>query len=1137
MKREYISPRTESVLLAELQKPLCSSELDPLEESGDLGELIWNANPVTSFTFSLLLLPFLLFSCTREPAREPEPQAETICFSAGIVETKTQLGEKEGTAYPNLWSAGDRISVNGVASSPLEEGSAYVGTNRAEFSVTLPAASAYHFAYPASVVSAYNNGHAVITLPATQRMTASTYDPSAFIMTGTSASRNVDFSPLMSVIKLTVPGSYDAKISSVLFESLGTEKVSGAFNTDFHGITKREEASSRVQVYAYGEGAAFGSSMFLLVPAQTYASGMRFTIRATDNTQMTFSTTSSFTAQAGKVYPLTTADYVPNPADQLIPEGLMVMSSNVRFASARDKSNNPDTGDRDWTNRKSAYYAMVNHYRPAVLCLQEAEREQVSDIKSNCSGYDYYGLGNKLGEDILKSDGLWNFYGVQNNGESCTILYRTDLITLGSHGTIWHSTTPNEAGSYFSGITDKKPQASSWAVMTYKPTNTQFFLMNVHLSIYDTEPQEISLILNTINSKNTGHLPVIVGGDWNLKDGDSWLNPVEAVYYNARHRAQNTDDYGSYHWWGTQSRKIDHIYYKGIGDCYLFRTDARKWNDKYVSDHYPVFAVFGVNSSTPTVPTAEFDTPASIQIDEAVSFTDRSSSPAGIAYWEWDFDGIRSNEPNPTVTFRSVKSDVPVRLTVIDNEGKRATATRIINVEGSDDHKLTEVWRRVYDDTEGATAYWGSPAVNAAGNRIYVSSSGYHLVGFNASGTQIGSYDLSEYGPNMPTSMTFQTPTPSVDVAGNVYIPVQYQTGEGGNGGLFSIRGDLSAKNWYVPTGPSSQYRNCIPALFGDYVSVLLRNVGGDFSSNMLILNRQDGSLKQQLVPDKGSYGGMAVSADGKLVFGTARGSADDTGGGYKVAVIDGSFGRWKTSANSDTGRSYNLLGLSHTDGNHYMAKGNQPAISTVDGSVYVVSTTTAQDILVCARYSLSEYAYNTVPTPIWKVEVEADASNYGLGCVLDDEGNAYVRAADKIFKLAVADGALLWEYTTSSSAGNCGVPAIDNLGYVYVTDRSRQRLLKLSPQDGSVVSLINLTVTPRTSPTIDYAGNIYVCGTSVEGEGAVLYKITSPKTTGPGANWSQLGGNPMKTCVVPGAYETYGASGASHEGYTSSTL
>ena len=71
MKREYISPRTESVLLAELQKPLCSSELDPLEESGDLGELIWNANPVTSFTFSLLLLPFLLFSCTREPAREP----------------------------------------------------------------------------------------------------------------------------------------------------------------------------------------------------------------------------------------------------------------------------------------------------------------------------------------------------------------------------------------------------------------------------------------------------------------------------------------------------------------------------------------------------------------------------------------------------------------------------------------------------------------------------------------------------------------------------------------------------------------------------------------------------------------------------------------------------------------------------------------------------------------------------------------------------------------------------------------------------------------------------------------------------------------------------------------------------------
>ena len=128
-----------------------------------------------------------------------------------------------------------------------------------------------------------------------------------------------------------------------------------------------------------------------------------------------------------------------------------------------------------------------------------------------------------------------------------------------------------------------------------------------------------------------------------------------------------------------------------------------------------------------------------------------------------------------------------------------------------------------------------------------------------------------------------------------------------------------------------------------------------------------------------------------------------------------------------------------------------------------------------------------------------------------------------------------MWEYVTGT--GNCGVPAIDNLGYVYVTDSGKQRIYKLSPTDGSLVSQIIIGgYQPRTSPTIGYDGSIYVTCTSTNDEGAVLFKLTCPRTTGPGANWSQLGGNPMKTCVVPGAYEDYGGSG-SHEGYTPSDL
>ena len=78
-------------------------------------------------------------------------------------------------------------------------------------------------------------------------------------------------------------------------------------------------------------------------------------------------------------------------------EGLFVMSSNVRFYSARNKADDPDTGDRDWEVRKKGYFEMVNTMQPQVIGLQEAEMNQVSDIVTNCKGYSYKGVGRKNG--------------------------------------------------------------------------------------------------------------------------------------------------------------------------------------------------------------------------------------------------------------------------------------------------------------------------------------------------------------------------------------------------------------------------------------------------------------------------------------------------------------------------------------------------------------------------------------------------------------------------------------------------------------------------------------------------------------------------------------------------------------------
>ena len=543
---------------------------------------------------AFILLPFLS-ACVQGPMEEM-PQdvwpgdtpgmigGESHVFDAHILSpdelsvqnsnVRTALGDKVGTSYPNYWSVGDVISVNGITS--LEVASEYVGTNKATFEMASAVAAPYYFAYPAAAISDYSNGSAIVTLPEKQQWLTTTYDPSAFVMMGTADRNFLEFKPMMSAVRLKVTAS-GRKIRSITFMTLGTEKVSGTFTTDYTRLTATQSANSHVHVVAPTGGAASGSEVYLLIPAQTYASGMAFAIRATDGTQMIYSTKSSFTAQAGMIYPLSVT-YTPKETD------ITLMSSNVRFYSARNKDENPDAGDRDWENRKEAYFKMLNTLGPDIVGLQEAEQEQVKDIKNNCPGYSHIGYGRKSGVDILS----WAL----DHSESTTILYKTDKFTKHSEGKFWHSNTPDKVSTY-PNVDDRR--ISTWAVFTHKDTGKKFFYLNTHTTTLNILEQEIILISNQVKKLNTENLPVILSADWNLVEDDSWMNPITENYSSARKTAPVTDNCYTFHWWETSSerRQIDHIYYKDL-ECLEFHTVNQKWNGLLVSDHYPIYAKFNM---------------------------------------------------------------------------------------------------------------------------------------------------------------------------------------------------------------------------------------------------------------------------------------------------------------------------------------------------------------------------------------------------------------------------------------------------------------------------------------------------------------------------------------------------------------
>ena len=543
-----------------------------------------------------VLLPFIS-ACVQEPVTEPAPdvtESSSVYFEAQIAspedqpESKTALGEKyDGKYYPNYWSAGDAISVNGIESEALASDSEFVGKSKATFEMKAQVSAPYCFAYPASAVSYYNNASATISLPEKQEWLSTTYDPAAFLMVGAADVDKLKFNPMMSAVRLNVTSNHDSKLRSVTFMSLGEEKVSGEFTTDFAGLTPTADSYPYVHLIAPNGGVAFGLEVYVLIPAQTYAEGMAFAFRATDGTQMIYSTKSSFTAEAGVIYPLS-VNYVPEESD------IMLMSSNVRFASARSKSDNPDTGDRDWTNRRSAYYTMLNTLEPDIVGLQEAEQEQVVDIKNNCPGYSHVGYGRKSGKDITSSFSSIEQWLGKKHGESTTILYRTDKFTKHSDGWFCHSNTPNVADSYFPGTKDEQPRISTWVVLTHKDTGKKFFYLNTHTCLYDEPMQkEIKLIQDKVAELNKENLPVILSGDWNLVEDDSWMTPITDNYLSARKTAPVTDDCYTYHWWEStdDKKQIDHIYYLGL-ECFKFHTVNQKWDGLYISDHYPVYSKF-----------------------------------------------------------------------------------------------------------------------------------------------------------------------------------------------------------------------------------------------------------------------------------------------------------------------------------------------------------------------------------------------------------------------------------------------------------------------------------------------------------------------------------------------------------------
>ena len=256
--------------------------------------------------------------------------------------TKTVLGEAQNEVRPVLWSKGDKISVNGVASQALaiEE-----NVPTASFVFEKELSSPYSIIYPAAMVK---NGGSVITLPSQQKAASGDNIVSGSMpMAGYSdiGASVIKMGQLCGILGIHLKaGSQTGLIRYIEVTATGGEPVSGDFSVDCQNCKLSSEAQGvnvirmEVQKVLSTESA---SAFNVILPAGVYSQGFSVKVVDENGQSMIRNIGGSRKLEAGKLMLMPELTFVPNGEEK----GVEIASPEDwnSFATAYNAGEYPDS--------------------------------------------------------------------------------------------------------------------------------------------------------------------------------------------------------------------------------------------------------------------------------------------------------------------------------------------------------------------------------------------------------------------------------------------------------------------------------------------------------------------------------------------------------------------------------------------------------------------------------------------------------------------------------------------------------------------------------------------------------------------------------------------------------------------------
>lgn len=253
--------------------------------------------------------------------------------------TKTVLGEAQGGVRPVLWCKGDKISVNGVVSDPLDvEGDVL----KADFVLSGQVSAPYEIIYPAGMVKDAET----VTLPAGQKYAAGDNIVSGSMpMAGYSTTESVMMKQVCGILGIRLKMGTEANlIRYIEVTALGGEPVCGNFTVDYQNGTLSSEVKDanvirmEVQKTLPAESA---NAFNVILPAGVYSAGFQVKVVDENGRAMVRSIKGSRELEAGKLMLMPELTFVPNSEDK----GVEIASPEDwnSFATAYNAGKYPDS--------------------------------------------------------------------------------------------------------------------------------------------------------------------------------------------------------------------------------------------------------------------------------------------------------------------------------------------------------------------------------------------------------------------------------------------------------------------------------------------------------------------------------------------------------------------------------------------------------------------------------------------------------------------------------------------------------------------------------------------------------------------------------------------------------------------------